>query len=126
MREWGINGEQIRLLVRAFRDMDINVILTALAMEDKDDQTGATRAKPSLSGKLKNEIAGFMDIVGYMYAKRVKDEETQERYVGTFLLTKGTDKQVAKDRSGKLPEVIEDPTMTDIYQWINGNQTKEN
>lgn len=121
MREWGINGEQIRLLVRAFRDLKMNVILTALVMEDKDERTGITRTKPSLTGKLKNEVAGFMDIVSYMYKKKVKVEGSTDRYLGTFLLSEGTDQQVAKDRSGKLPPVMEDPSMLAIYNKINGS-----
>lgn len=124
MREWGINGEQIRMLVRAFRDMDINIILTAHVLEDKDETTSTIKYKPSLTGKLKNEIAGFMDIVGYMYKKRIKDEASGERYLGTFLLTSATDKEVAKDRSGKLPQVIENPTMAELFGYINGTLTE--
>lgn len=122
MREWGINGEQIRLLVRAFRDLHMNVILTALSKEDKDERTGITKTKPSLTGKLKDEVAGFMDIVSYMYKKRVKVEGSTERRLGTFLLSEGTDQYVAKDRSGKLPSILEDPTMSTIYNSITGSK----
>ena len=120
MREWGKNIEQIRKLVRAFRDLPCNTIITALAMTDKDARTGITRTKPSLSGKLSNEVAGFLDIVLYMYIK-VVDGEIQR-----LLLSTATDTQVAKDRSGRLPMVIENPTMQTIMNVIkNKEQTNE-
>lgn len=110
MREWGKNIEQIRRLVRAFRDLPMNVVFTALAMSDKDPRTGLSKTKPQLSGKLSSEVAGFMDIVVYMYMKQV-DGENQR-----LLLTAATDTQVAKDRTGRLPAVIENPTMNTLHQ----------
>jgi hypothetical protein len=117
MREWGKNIEQIRKLVRAFRDLPMHTIFTALAKEDKDNKTGAVKTKPSLSGKLANEVAGFVDIVGYQYTKVMEDE------LRRFLLTATTDKFVAKDRSDKLPPTIEDPTMSSIYEFVFGEAT---
>jgi phage nucleotide-binding protein len=112
MREWGKNIEQIRRLVRAFRDLPVNTVLTALAATDKDSKTGVIVTRPSLSGKLAMEVGGFVDIVGYMYAKVVDDD------VLRLLLTSGTDRQVAKDRSDRLPAVMENPDMQTIYSHI--------
>jgi phage nucleotide-binding protein len=109
MREWGKNIEQIRRTVRLFRDLPMNVIFTALANFDKDAKTGLIKTKPSLSGKLANEVAGFVDIVMYYYIKNI-DGENQR-----LLLTAATDTVVAKDRTGRLPEVFEQPTMQTLY-----------
>lgn len=121
MREWGKNIEQMRRFVRAFRDLPINVIFTGLSREDKDNR-GSIKTKPSLSGKLASEVAGFLDIVLYYYVKNVKqgDEVVRQR----LMLTSGTDTVVAKDRTGKLPFIMESPTMTDIYRAVIG-QTQE-
>lgn len=116
MREWGKNIEQIRKFVRAFRDLPMHSIFTALAKTDKDMKTGAMKTTPSLSGKLANEVAGFLDIVGYQYTKVMDDE------LRRFLLTATTDKFVAKDRSGLLPQTIEDPTMSTIFGFAFGNE----
>ena len=51
IREWGKNGTQTRDLVRAFRDLPINVIFTALPIIDSDEFNN-THIRPSLSGKL--------------------------------------------------------------------------
>lgn len=124
LREWGKSGEQIRRFVRGFRDLPCNTIFTALDMDDRDERSGLTKTKPSLPGKLKGEVAGFVDIVVYMYKKEVRDG--QDRYMKVLALTEGTEKAVAKDRSGKLPTVMEAPTMQDIYEYMNGKRDKNN
>lgn len=119
MREWGKNIEQMRRLVRAFRDLPMHTIFTALVAMDKDAKTGVMQSRPSLSGKLSGEVAGFVDIVAFLYTK-VSDTQVRR-----LLLTAATDRQIAKDRSGRLPQVIENPTMDLLNQYINGTVTAE-
>lgn len=114
MREWGKNLEQMRRMVRGFRDLPMNCIFTAHATEEKDTKRGLILKSPSFSGKLKAEIAGFLDIVGFMYTKEVKGRDEPAR----LLLTGSTEDIVAKDRSGRLPLVLENPTMTQLYKTI--------
>jgi hypothetical protein len=124
MREWGKNLEQMRKFVRAFRDLEMHTIFTALNMTDKDQKTGATLMKPQLSGKLANEVAAFLDIVGYYYVKQIGAGDDME--FKRLLLTQKTDQQVAKDRTGLLPMVMEQPTMKSIYDTLsNGKQDKD-
>ena len=128
MREWGKNIEQIRRFVRGFRDLPINTIFTALVRAEKDAKTGVTTFMPSLSGKVAGEVAAFLDIVLYYYVKDLGDDEGggQKR----VLLTRRIEKAIAKDRSGKLPMIVEDPTMKELYQLMHpkpnpNGQTKE-
>ena len=116
MREWGKNIEQIRRFVRGFRDLPMNTIFTALMKSDRDSKTGMVQMKPYLSGKLADEVAGFLDVVVYYYVKQIGagDEATFRR----LLLTQATEQQVAKDRTGKLPMVVEDPTMASLYEFM--------
>lgn len=113
IREWNINLEQTRKFVRLFRDLPVNTIFTALVKLDKNMRTGATRRKPSLSGKVADEVAAFLDIVVYLYSKEVGDENKR------MLLTGQTEDTVAKDRSNHLPMIIEDPTMETLFKHIN-------
>lgn len=118
MREWGKNIEQLRLLVRAFRDLPMHTIFTALAKTDKDSKTGASRTKPYMSGKLADEVAAFVDIVGYQYIKVVDSN------LKRFLLTSSHETFVAKDRSDNLPQTIEEPTMGKIFEYAyQGSET---
>ena len=118
LREWGKNGEQIRRFVRALRDLPCHVIFTALVSEDRDERTNTIKLRPLLPGKLKGEVAGYVDIVIYMYKKEVGTRA--EREIKTLALTQGTERQVAKDRSGRLPELLESPTMETLYNIIKG------
>ena len=113
--EWGKNTEQIRRLVRAFRDLPMNTLFLALAQTNTDKRNNSL-TKPALSAKLSNEIAGFLDIVCYMYKKTVEDE------VKRVLLTAGTDEFIAKDRTDRLPPILEAPDMTTIYRILFSTQ----
>lgn len=123
MREWGKNIEQTRRLVRGFRDLPMHTIFTCLAKSDKNARTGIIEKKPHLSGKLADEVAAFLDVVVYAYAKQIQDgDEVQYK---RLLLTAATDSNVAKDRSGRLPMVVEAPTMQKLYQLMTGAGNSE-
>jgi len=109
IREWGKNIEQTRRIVRGFRDLPMNTILTSLSKQDRDQRTNIAVTSPALSGRLASEVSGFLDIVGYMYTKTVREDGAAA--IKRLLLTQPTDTQVAKDRTGRLPQVVEDPTM---------------
>lgn len=114
IREWNINIEQTRKFVRAFRDLPVTTIFTALAKTDKNQFTGSSRTKPSLSGKVADEVAGFLDIVVYLYTKEVDQEQRR------ILLCGATQQNVAKDRTDRLDQTIIDPSMTVIWNAIKG------
>lgn len=118
LREYGKILEIMRKMVRAYRDLDMHVIVTALAETSKDDMTGAITTKPMFTGKFANEIPAFMDFVFYLYAqqKEVKGDLTSVRR----LLSQPTEKFVAKDRSGKLPITMQNPTFKEIYNTVKG------
>lgn len=120
MREWGKNLEQMRKYIRAFRDLPMNTLFSCLAMTDKDAKTGIQTKKPGLSGKLANEVAAFLDIVCYMYMKEVEGEQQR------MLLTGATDQFVAKDRTAKLPMVMQQPTMKSILEIITKKNEESN
>lgn len=114
LKEWNINIEQVRRYVRAFRDLQgVNTLFTALVRADVDKRTGLARKKPSLNGKVADEVCGFLDIVTYLGMEEVDKVNTRILQTGN---TAGT---VAKDRSNFLPMLIANPTMADIYKFIN-------
>jgi hypothetical protein len=114
VREWGKTGEQLRRFVRALRDMPCNTIFTTLQREVNDDEGKLIKRYPALPGQLKLELAGHVDIVGYMYQKEVVDGPN--RSMKTLMLCQAQEKVTAKDRSGKLPQVMEEPTMLQVYE----------
>ena len=122
MREWGRNLEQMRKFVRAFRDLPMNTIFTALKKEDKNEKTGMVTTLPSLSGKLAGEVAAFLDVVVYYYMKSVTEDD--KKVDKRILLSAKTETIVAKDRTGTLPQVLVEPCMRDLFDLIHGNTTK--
>lgn len=118
MREWGISLEQMRKFTRAFRDLEMNVIFTSLADSGREVNTGKPYAKPLLTGKFVNEVQAFFDQVFYLYVKEVENEEGN-RVPLRVLQTGATENFVAKDRSGKLPTYLADPTFDLIINTMN-------
>jgi hypothetical protein len=116
IREWGKNLEQIRRFVRAFRDLPLNVIFTALVREDKDKMLKLVNM-PSLSGKMAGEVAAFLDIVLFYSIKEVTDADNNVKQM-RVLQSQATETTTAKDRSGLLPPVMTDPTMAQLYDII--------
>jgi hypothetical protein len=121
IREWGKNSEQIRKIVRRFRDLPMNVIFTALLDSDKDPKTNKVKHYPSLPGKLKREIPGFVDIVAFLYNKDVQLEGDDEARDHRLLLTKSTESHICKDRSNNLEPVMADPDMISIHRAVLGD-----
>ena len=111
LREWGKNLEQVRRFVRAWRDLPINVLFTALEREDTDRMKRPIKL-PSLSGKMAGEVAAFLDIVLYYNVREVDNEQKR------LLQSAATESTVAKDRSGTLPDIVIDPTMEVLYDYI--------
>jgi hypothetical protein len=111
LREWGKNLEQTRRFVRAFRDLPLNVIFTALVREDKDRMQRPVNL-PSLSGKMAGEVAAFLDIVLYYSMKEQDGKQVR------VLQSAATESTIAKDRSGLLPPVMVEPDMEMLYDLI--------
>lgn len=113
-REWGKQRNHMRLIVRAFRDLPCNVIYTAqLAVDQEEGQPNKYR--PAFAGKLKTEVPGFMDVVGYMTAEA--DPLTQT--ISRRMQVQGTRRVVAKDRSSALGSIVLNPTVPMMWDLIN-------
>lgn len=126
-KAWGKSGERIRRIVRAFRDLPCNTIMTALvATEFETDEKGKDTSSvklyfPMFPGKLRGEIPGYFDVVGFMQA----DADRAGNIKRTLQVAK-TKKVVAKDRTSALGLIINDPTVPMIWDMIQGNEVTNN
>ena len=118
--DYGVSTQQIRRLIRKFRDLPMHVIFTCLDRTDMDKQKNVF-VGPALTPKVATAAMGYMDIVAYMYADSATDEDGQTTYTRK-LLCQPYDRWIAKDRSpgGKLGMVIEDPSIPKIMNMIIG------
>jgi phage nucleotide-binding protein len=120
--DWGKSQEQMRKLIRAFRDLKMHVFVTALAQEIKDERDGSITVKPSLPGKLADEVCGMLDIVGYlgMLEKTVEGQRVLVRQ----MLVQPMGKFIAKDRSDRLGQIVENPTVTSVLDKVLPGSTR--
>jgi phage nucleotide-binding protein len=123
MYEWNKSEKQVKKLIRAFRDLPMNVIFTALVKEDKDSKTGITMKLPDLPGKLAHRVAALFDIV--LFFGMMSEEGKGEVRVVASSASSNT---VAKNRgSDRLPPILEIPdpaekaAMALIYPMIVGD-----
>jgi AAA domain len=114
-REYLISGERVREIVRSYRDLPTHCIFLCHSDDRKDNQNRTTFF-PQFSGRLRHDIAAFIDIVGYMYAD-LDDRGGTERYLQ---VTK-TKTVAAKDRTNKLGKLVVNPTLPDIWDAIHAN-----
>lgn len=115
--DWGKLGTRLRKVIRTFRDLEVNMIVTALAREYEDDEA-PSRTTLALAGQMRAELPAFLDVVCYMQveSRRVKGKRRQRR----VLRPQPTTRYVAKDRSWVLGDVVVNATMdlvvTKIYR----------
>jgi hypothetical protein len=111
---WNQSSEQMRKLIRAFRELPCYIILVAW---ETDIEKSETRHKwtPAFTAKLAGEMPGMVNDVYRLSVNRD----------GTRILQTGLSGDVvAKDRTRKLPKMLESPTMPLIHQYWSGTLVK--
>jgi len=117
IKDWGALGSVMTKTIKYFRNMDKNLIVTALADRVTNEETLETKIQPSLQGKLKDTVAAYFDEVLYLHTReRIKDDKKETVHV---ISTENNGKWIAKDRSGKLASLVK-PDFCEIYEAIYG------
>jgi hypothetical protein len=123
-RAWGKSNERIRMVIRALKDLSCHTFVTCLAATDKDERTNKTMYFPSLPGKLKAEVSGFFDIVGFLRVTEEGGEDGDKRLVRKLQVAK-TENVIAKDRTARLGNVVSDPSITKMWSMIQGEDNSQ-
>lgn len=119
-REYGIMLERMRLMVRGFKELGVNLICTAHAAEVTVKKTGAVKIQPAFPGQVATTLPVFFDFVFYydMVEEKKGDKVQQVRYIRTQKTTKIA-ARARQDQSNPLPAIIREPTMPKIFELIN-------
>lgn len=121
IKMWGEYAKTMKAFVKAFRDLPYyNVIFSALEKEDQDEFKRKF-IRINVQGSISNDLPAFFDEVFYYTSIENKEDSTEER----TLITQGSSRVIAKDRSGKL-NPFEVPNLSMIFKKIQTQQTKEN
>jgi phage nucleotide-binding protein len=112
---YGELSKRVLPFVKAFRSLELNVVVTAKQGEEKDDNTGGFRHGPDAPGKkIKHELSYLFDIV--MPLRIIKNDKGE---LERWLQTSGDQAWIAKDRSDKLDR-WEQPNLEAIRAKIAG------
>jgi phage nucleotide-binding protein len=107
---------QLRKLLRSFRDLEMHVFFTALAQDDADPREGLVK-KPSLAGKMADEIPGIVDVVAYLSITDLGDKKAPDPH--RVLILKNYPRIRAKSRTPHndetIPDEIIDPTVEKLF-----------
>ena len=114
---YGNTTDQVNYLIRAFRDLPINVYMTAKLEKAKDEITGRIMFQPSMPGqKASQSLPYYFDEV-FVLRSEVNDSNENVRFLQTF-----TDANyIAKDRSGRL-ELYEEADLGKVIAKIGGQR----
>lgn len=72
--EFRKNNQLMQLLVRAYRDLPMHVLMVAAAQYTQDEMK-RMHWTPQITGKLAAQIQGFVDIVGFLQTGKPKEGE---------------------------------------------------
>lgn len=111
---YGALIDQMGGLVRAFRDLPYNILMTA-KQERIQDETGSLLYMPSMPGsKLGQQLPYWFDLV-----LALRPEKNKEGEIERWIQTSRDVTHEAKDRSGAL-DLYERPNMSAIAAKIRG------
>lgn len=117
--DFGVQTEQLRLLLRRFRDLPCHFGVSALERRDQDDD-GAVHYGPAVGPAFATDLFGYMDVVCHT---SVSDTYTDEEYWGHF---RPVGKYDAKDRLDVIPHAgLVDPWFDRVVGYVNDTLTLE-
>ncbi len=78
--EFRKNNQRIQMLVRAFRNLPMHVLVAA-GEQYKQDELKKFHYEPNVTGQLARQVQGFFDIVGYYTMGRMGEKTVRRLYV---------------------------------------------
>jgi len=115
--DYGVMSEQIRFLLRRFRDLPCHFGIAFLERRDQDDRTGTVRVGPAITPGLQADVIGWHDVVC-----RTSFDADANLFLGTF---RPEGVRQGKDRYGMLPTHMVDPSMARIVEYISGELNED-
>lgn len=106
LQDYGWLGEKLEGVIRAFRNLPMNVVFTCHLKESHDEETGIISFRPGLVGRTVEYLPASCDLNFALLTKTDtvvvdgKAEKRVNRYMQTYRDTKYP---WIKDRSGRLP-----------------------
>ena len=111
--EYRANNHTMQRNIRAFRDLDLNVIFIC-AQNYSQDERKRYHYSPGLTGKLSTQVQGFVDVVGWLVPATDDNNKPLRRLAVQPVDTPRAD---AKSRFAKYSHpFFDNPTMLDLMK----------
>jgi len=114
IKDYGVMTEQVKRLLRRYRDLPCHFAVTALSRREQDDD-GAVTYQPAATPALQNSLVGWVDVVAHTSVGLRPDGE--EEYMGLF---RAQGKYRGKDRFNALPKRLVDPGFHRLVAYVEG------
>lgn len=108
------NGEHMRRIAAAFRDVPRNVIYTSHEKEDKNEETGAVYIRPDLAPKVTKTLGGYVDLIGRM-TSNMADDMDSDSYESEVRI-RPTNRIMAKTRIKSLPTILKNSSFMTVHE----------
>lgn len=118
--DYGWLGDQMKALIKGYRNLDMHVVFTCHMKDSKDDENGRIIYKPGLVGQTTDYLPGAVDLSLMIVAEsklKIIDKETKQVLERWLVSYPDANHPWIKDRSGKLPAKF-DVNFTDDYARI--------
>lgn len=116
-KEYKQNNQMMQLIVRAFRDLDVNSLFV-IQEAYVQDELKRMMYSPALTGKLGKQVQGMVDIVGYLMVGTPKEGEKE---APRRLMLQPSNRFDAKSRMSNFKEsFIDSPSMQKVWDGVNG------
>lgn len=119
--DWSTLTDRMRKLVRTIRDLPFHVVAICLSDTEVDD-SGTRYVVPAFQGKkLPNEVAGYFNVVGYVF-KRSEQNDDGASVLSHRVLLRGSSNYLCKS----LPQLaaVEHPRLDDWLARIVDSDAK--
>lgn len=120
LEDHGVAASQMRSLLRAFRDLNVHLVITALERRDVDQDTSAVTYGPAMGPAVGTDTMGLVDLVGFCQVERFGETDF---WTSTFT---PSPTRRAKDRFGLMPVSMVDPTFDRILGYVEGEINRDN
>lgn len=119
LSDYGVMTEQLRQLLRKYRDLPCHFAVTTLIRRDVDKNDGKVHYRPALTPALGKDLVGYVDIIGVTDVIELGSEVLYRA------LYRPIDMHEGGDRFGVLPRRLYDPTFDRVAAYVNGQLTVE-
>lgn len=125
--DYGVATDQMRDLLRKFRDLPCHFLVTALERRDIDPETSKVAYGPGVGPAFQKDLLGYLDVIVANKVTTLQtgpDDEVDVVDSGRGL-TRSNGRSRAKDRLKSLPRVMANPTFERILDYVEERVTED-